>query len=186
MFATDHHHTLNDDHALSDQQVETIADIEPSYEERASPSSNYNRSKSISPVASSHASSPPPTKSIDSKPSRSTSSKQRPKPRKVIGNYTLVSTLGSGSMGKVKLAMHNITQEKVRSTRVLCIYPSTSCMYLIQYSFYSSLSRLYLGHLPMKRQVPRIRMRIERLEPYAKQASCYYCIIHTLSVSRKW
>ncbi|KAI7882014.1 Pkinase-domain-containing protein [Lichtheimia hyalospora FSU 10163] len=114
MFATDHHqHTLNDDHALSDQQVETITDIEPSYEERVSPSSSYNRSKSISPVASSHASSPPPTKTINSKPSRSTSTKQRPKPRKVIGNYTLVSTLGSGSMGKVKLAMHNITQEKL-------------------------------------------------------------------------
>lgn len=127
MFAADHQHTLNDDHAVSDQQVETITDIEPSYEERVSPSSSYHRSKSISPVASSHASSaaaPPPqqpttTKAINTTPSRSASMKQRPKPRKVIGNYTLVSTLGSGSMGKVKLAMHNITQEKVRSTCIV-------------------------------------------------------------------
>ncbi|CDH49169.1 camk camkl kin1 protein kinase [Lichtheimia corymbifera JMRC:FSU:9682] len=120
MFAADHQHTLNDDHAVSDQQVETITDIEPSYEERVSPSSSYHRSKSISPVASSHASSaaappqqPTTTKTINTTPSRTTSMKQRPKPRKVIGNYTLVSTLGSGSMGKVKLAMHNITQEKL-------------------------------------------------------------------------
>lgn len=131
MFAADHQHTLNDDHAVSDQQVETITDIEPSYEERVSPSASYHRSKSISPVASSHASSaaappqqpqqPTTTKTINTTPSRTTSMKQRPKPRKVIGNYTLVSTLGSGSMGKVKLAMHNITQEKVRSTCV-CVH----------------------------------------------------------------
>lgn len=35
------------------------------------------------------------------------------KPRRVLGNYTLVSTLGSGSMGKVRLAVHNITGDKV-------------------------------------------------------------------------
>ncbi|KAF7732879.1 serine/threonine-protein kinase KIN2 [Apophysomyces ossiformis] len=35
------------------------------------------------------------------------------KPRRVIGNYTLVSTLGSGSMGKVRLAVHNITGDKL-------------------------------------------------------------------------
>ncbi|KAI8064184.1 kinase-like domain-containing protein [Gongronella butleri] len=35
------------------------------------------------------------------------------KPRRVIGNYTLVSTVGSGSMGKVRLAIHNLTQEKL-------------------------------------------------------------------------
>ncbi|CAO3633937.1 unnamed protein product [Cunninghamella blakesleeana] len=38
---------------------------------------------------------------------------RRVKPRRVIGNYTLVSTLGSGSMGKVRLAIHNITQDKL-------------------------------------------------------------------------
>ncbi|KAG0173442.1 serine/threonine-protein kinase KIN2 [Apophysomyces sp. BC1034] len=35
------------------------------------------------------------------------------KPRRVIGNYTLVNTLGSGSMGKVRLAVHNITEDKL-------------------------------------------------------------------------
>ncbi|KAI8081344.1 kinase-like domain-containing protein [Halteromyces radiatus] len=40
-------------------------------------------------------------------------STRRVKPRRVIGNYTLVSTLGSGSMGKVRLAIHNLTQEKL-------------------------------------------------------------------------
>ncbi|ORX46729.1 Pkinase-domain-containing protein [Hesseltinella vesiculosa] len=38
---------------------------------------------------------------------------RRVKPRGVIGNYTLVSTIGSGSMGKVRLAIHNLTQEKL-------------------------------------------------------------------------
>lgn len=32
---------------------------------------------------------------------------------RVLGDYTLSKTLGAGSMGKVKLAMHNITGEKV-------------------------------------------------------------------------
>lgn len=39
---------------------------------------------------------------------------ERAKPRRVIGNFTLINTLGSGSMGKVRLAVHNITGEKVR------------------------------------------------------------------------
>ena len=39
------------------------------------------------------------------------------KPRnsnRVLGDYTLGKTIGAGSMGKVKLAYHNITGEKVR------------------------------------------------------------------------
>ncbi|CAO3679618.1 unnamed protein product [Umbelopsis ramanniana] len=35
------------------------------------------------------------------------------KPRKVLGNYTLSKTLGAGSMGKVKLAVHGITGHKL-------------------------------------------------------------------------
>jgi hypothetical protein len=35
------------------------------------------------------------------------------KARKVLGNYTLSKTLGAGSMGKVKLAVHGITGHKV-------------------------------------------------------------------------
>ena len=38
------------------------------------------------------------------------------KPRttnRILGDYTLSKTLGAGSMGKVKLAIHNISGEKV-------------------------------------------------------------------------
>lgn len=41
---------------------------------------------------------------------------ETPKPRttnRILGDYTLSKTLGAGSMGKVKLAHHNITGEKV-------------------------------------------------------------------------
>jgi serine/threonine protein kinase len=34
---------------------------------------------------------------------------------RILGDYTLSKTLGAGSMGKVKLATHNITGEKVRA-----------------------------------------------------------------------
>jgi serine/threonine protein kinase len=34
-------------------------------------------------------------------------------PVKTIGNYTLQQSLGKGSMGKVKLGVHNVTGEKV-------------------------------------------------------------------------
>ncbi|OAC97972.1 hypothetical protein MUCCIDRAFT_127302, partial [Mucor lusitanicus CBS 277.49] len=44
---------------------------------------------------------------------RSASSSERAKPRRIIGNYTLINTLGSGSMGKVRLAVHNITGDKL-------------------------------------------------------------------------
>lgn len=63
---------------------------------------------------------PPPVRTTSaSKPdsSRHAASRQiqkaRVKPRRVIGNYSLTTTLGSGAMGKVKLAVHNITHEKV-------------------------------------------------------------------------
>lgn len=42
------------------------------------------------------------------------SSKQSRSANRVLGDYTLTKTLGAGSMGKVKLATHNITEEKVR------------------------------------------------------------------------
>ncbi|KAI8350135.1 kinase-like domain-containing protein [Blakeslea trispora] len=38
---------------------------------------------------------------------------QRTLPVKAIGNYTLQQSIGKGSMGKVKLATHNITGEKI-------------------------------------------------------------------------
>ena len=42
--------------------------------------------------------------SSSTKPSRS---------NRILGDYTLSKTLGAGSMGKVKLATHNVTGEKV-------------------------------------------------------------------------
>ena len=63
--------------------------------------------------------SPPPAYSSTSQgmqgKSQSTrASLERAKPRRTIGNYTLTSTIGSGSMGKVRLAVHNLTGDKVK------------------------------------------------------------------------
>jgi serine/threonine protein kinase len=41
-------------------------------------------------------------------------SKQSRSSNRILGDYTLTKTLGAGSMGKVKLAIHNVTDEKVR------------------------------------------------------------------------
>lgn len=54
---------------------------------------------------------------------------------RILGDYTLSKTLGAGSMGKVKLAHHNVTGEKVRRIRsvLVCLthfcqsLPSKSC-----------------------------------------------------------
>ncbi|KAL4065610.1 hypothetical protein V8B97DRAFT_2010421 [Scleroderma yunnanense] len=54
----------------------------------------------------------PPTAS----PDRDRQHKQPQKGRtttRILGDYTLTKTLGAGSMGKVKLAVHNVTDEKV-------------------------------------------------------------------------
>lgn len=55
--------------------------------------------------------------SLNKKHTSSTSNRnsttERSKPKRVIGNYTLVNTLGSGSMGKVRLAVNNFTGDKV-------------------------------------------------------------------------
>ncbi|KAI7902035.1 kinase-like domain-containing protein [Cokeromyces recurvatus] len=53
---------------------------------------------------------PPYTESSNSKEKKHFTSV---KPRRVIGNYTLINTLGSGSMGKVRLAVHNLTGDKL-------------------------------------------------------------------------
>jgi hypothetical protein len=63
-------------------------------------------------------------------------SSERSKPRRVIGNYTLINTLGSGSMGKVRLAVHNITGDKVSTEYLVYIQ-------LLNNSFNSLQSRLY-------------------------------------------
>ena len=55
-----------------------------------------------------------------SKPSRS---------NRILGDYTLSKTLGAGSMGKVKLATHNITGEKVCGSYALFLV--TTCSYTL-------------------------------------------------------
>jgi hypothetical protein len=40
---------------------------------------------------------------------------------RILGDYTLSKTLGAGSMGKVKLAHHNVTGEKVRTPTILFV-----------------------------------------------------------------
>jgi hypothetical protein len=46
---------------------------------------------------------------------RHATSKSGRSSNRILGDYTLSKTLGAGSMGKVKLATHNVTGEKVRS-----------------------------------------------------------------------
>ena len=46
-------------------------------------------------------------------------SKQSRTANRVLGDYTLTKTLGAGSMGKVKLATHNVTEERVRRRTTL-------------------------------------------------------------------
>jgi hypothetical protein len=70
------------------------------------------------------------------KPSRS---------NRILGDYTLSKTLGAGSMGKVKLATHNITGEKV--------YVFFGCLrpyyWLIHFLSYSWLLKSFLESTPI-------------------------------------
>ena len=45
---------------------------------------------------------------------------------RILGDYILSKTLGAGSVGKVKLAHHNVTGEKVRMT--LLSFCQRSCI----------------------------------------------------------
>lgn len=59
---------------------------------------------------------------------------------RILGDYTLSKTLGAGSMGKVKLATHNITGEKVRvmmdegGSLQTHIYPSWRSKFFLGYT----------------------------------------------------
>ncbi|KAH0835518.1 hypothetical protein J3R83DRAFT_9203 [Lanmaoa asiatica] len=53
-------------------------------------------------------------------------SKQSRSANRVLGDYTLTKTLGAGSMGKVKLAVHNVTDEKLAIKILPRVHPSTS------------------------------------------------------------
>lgn len=85
------------------------------------PPQAYNPSAGIPPSASASAAgtdgqAPPAAEVKQRQPSKSSRSSNR-----ILGDYTLSKTLGAGSMGKVKLATHNVTGEKVRT------YSDVSC-----------------------------------------------------------
>lgn len=48
-----------------------------------------------------------------------TSSSRSGRSNRILGDYTVGKTLGAGSMGKVKLAVHNVSGEKVRRILLL-------------------------------------------------------------------
>ncbi|KAH7886474.1 hypothetical protein F5I97DRAFT_1936203 [Phlebopus sp. FC_14] len=54
------------------------------------------------------------------------SSKHGRSSNRILGDYTLTKTLGAGSMGKVKLAIHNITDDKFAIKILPRVHPSTS------------------------------------------------------------
>lgn len=89
-----------------------------------SSSSTSNRQRPLSMPPQSHLNPPTPQQeSSDNHSSNGRSSSTRqadsssiPRSKssnRILGDYTLSKTLGAGSMGKVKLAHHNITGEKV-------------------------------------------------------------------------
>lgn len=98
-----------------------------------------DNSSSISP----HTLTPQTSREADKRPATLTAhntskrsvSSERAKPRRIIGNYTLINTLGSGSMGKVRLAVHNITGDKVCVCVCVCVYLicAHSCIYISIY-----------------------------------------------------
>lgn len=83
---------------------------------------NGSRQRPVSMPPQSYA---PSVTGSDSRSSRNETTQQhRTKPAgRVLGSYTMTKTLGAGSMGKVKLAVHNQTGEKVCSSRM---FPSLS------------------------------------------------------------
>jgi hypothetical protein len=59
---------------------------------------------------------------------------------RILGDYTLSKTLGAGSMGKVKLAHHNVTGEKVRITTPTILFCQRFCVVGNVFSFLLALS----------------------------------------------
>jgi hypothetical protein len=90
----------------------------------------------------------------------------RVKPRKAIGNFTLTNTLGAGSMGKVKLAVHNLTDEKVNNV----YYISWQLRLFLERKLSKATTSIWIK-----------RIAVERFELSEKQALCFYCTIHILS-----
>ncbi|CAO3592826.1 unnamed protein product [Absidia cylindrospora] len=73
--------------------------------ENTTPDERHNSETSHAP--------PPPLSPNTMNQQAARRSIRRVKPRRVIGNYTFVSTLGKGSCGKVQLAVNNLNQDKL-------------------------------------------------------------------------
>ncbi len=91
---------------------------------------------------------------------------------RILGDYTLSKTLGAGSMGKVKLAHHNVTGEKVR-LRPLSRFPNDTYSVSL---FQSSLSRSYReytqGAAPSKRAARKQQPSRPRKMPRRRFERC--------------
>ncbi|RDB21955.1 Protein kinase kin1 [Hypsizygus marmoreus] len=66
----------------------------------------------------------PRAPSNDARRQRESSSTRPSRTNRILGDYTLSKTLGAGSMGKVKLATHNITGEKLAVKILPRTYPN--------------------------------------------------------------
>jgi hypothetical protein len=118
-FASDR--SSNSSHTLhtSDRRSNETGELQPTTTNGSSiPQRESVEEPSTSPKETKGA--PPPYADQDRRRNSHDRQEETPrvKPRKVIGNFTLTNTLGAGSMGKVKLAVHNLTNEKVRCSFV--------------------------------------------------------------------
>lgn len=78
----------------------------------------------------------------------SSSGTKQTRSNRILGDYTLSKTLGAGSMGKVKLATHNITGEKVRDSFSLQPSPLLMTATSLPSRSYHEFSQT-LGHILM-------------------------------------
>jgi len=113
--------------------------------------------------------------SSSSRPSRGT---------RILGDYTLGKTLGAGSMGKVKLAVHNTTGEKVRcgTSKVFWFSLTVSCSSLSRSFLESTLTRPRLAlpvPAPKQRRGKPQRTHPRKSEPSARPPSPCSCITPT-------
>lgn len=119
----------------------------------------------------------------------SSSSRARGSSR-ILGDYTLSKTLGAGSMGKVKLAHHNLTGEKVRKNRrcrrsfshTLCGFSLSRSVSLLSRSLLSKscrashqavgCNRLRVLKLPRSKRLETPRRRSGRCGRLLCRCSC--------------
>ncbi|KAG1729329.1 uncharacterized protein EDB91DRAFT_1159743 [Suillus paluster] len=78
------------------------------------------------PTSSSDRDRQPTTDSKHRQTRDGSTSKQGRSSNRILGDYTLTKTLGAGSMGKVKLAIHNVTEEKLAVKILPRVYPQAS------------------------------------------------------------